>query len=125
MKTLAFVYRVFRLLIATPALASTYLESRPSVQKPIARSFDPGKKEGKMQRYWKLYLLTLTFVLLVLFVLTENPRAWADDDHRASDARDNKNFQPIEPNAGSWRTWIISSGKDFRVASPPDAAATR
>jgi membrane-associated phospholipid phosphatase len=30
----------------------------------------------------------------------------------------------IEPNAGSWKTWAISSGKDFRVAPPPDAAAT-
>ncbi|HYZ84948.1 MAG TPA: phosphatase PAP2 family protein, partial [Bryobacteraceae bacterium] len=30
----------------------------------------------------------------------------------------------IEPTAGNWRTWIISSGKDFRVAPPPDAAGT-
>jgi membrane-associated phospholipid phosphatase len=30
----------------------------------------------------------------------------------------------IEPNAGSWKTWVISSGKDFRVPPPPDAAAT-
>jgi membrane-associated phospholipid phosphatase len=32
--------------------------------------------------------------------------------------------QSIEPNAGNWKTWIISSGKDFRVPPPPDAAAT-
>ncbi len=25
----------------------------------------------------------------------------------------------VEPTAGSWKTWIISSGKDFRVAPPP------
>ena len=31
----------------------------------------------------------------------------------------------VEPNAGSWKTWAISSGKDFRVPPPPDAAATR
>jgi membrane-associated phospholipid phosphatase len=30
----------------------------------------------------------------------------------------------IEPNAGSWKTWVISSGKDFRVPPPPDSAAT-
>lgn len=30
----------------------------------------------------------------------------------------------IEPNAGSWKTWIISSGEDFRVPPPPDASAT-
>ena len=32
---------------------------------------------------------------------------------------------PVEPAAGSWKTWIISSGKDFRVPPPPDAAATQ
>lgn len=31
----------------------------------------------------------------------------------------------IEPTAGAWKTWVISSGKDFRVPPPPDAAATR
>ena len=30
---------------------------------------------------------------------------------------------PIEPNAGTWKTWVISSGEDFRVPPPPDAAA--
>jgi hypothetical protein len=32
---------------------------------------------------------------------------------------------PIEPNAGQWRTWVISSGKDYRVPPPPGAAATQ
>jgi membrane-associated phospholipid phosphatase len=32
---------------------------------------------------------------------------------------------PIEPSAGNWKPWIISSGKDFRVPPPPDAAQTR
>jgi len=31
----------------------------------------------------------------------------------------------IEPRAGSWRTWAISSGKDFRVPPPPGPAETR
>jgi membrane-associated phospholipid phosphatase len=31
----------------------------------------------------------------------------------------------IEPNAGNWKTWIISSGKDYRVPPPPDEAATQ
>ena len=30
----------------------------------------------------------------------------------------------IEPNAGTWKTWVISSGEDLRVPPPPDAAAT-
>jgi membrane-associated phospholipid phosphatase len=30
----------------------------------------------------------------------------------------------IEPNAGQWRTWVISSGSAFRLPAPPDDAAT-
>ena len=30
--------------------------------------------------------------------------------------------QSVEPKAGTWKTWVISSGKDFRVPPPPDAA---
>jgi hypothetical protein len=33
--------------------------------------------------------------------------------------------QPVEPNAGAWKTWVISSGKDYRVPPPPDAASTQ
>src|SRR6266545_2123625 len=32
--------------------------------------------------------------------------------------------QSVEPKAGIWKTWIISSGKDFRVPPPPDAGTT-
>jgi membrane-associated phospholipid phosphatase len=28
--------------------------------------------------------------------------------------------EQIEPNAGSWKTWVISSGRDFRVPPPPN-----
>lgn len=31
----------------------------------------------------------------------------------------------VEPQAGNWKTWVISSGKEFRVPPPPDAAATQ
>jgi hypothetical protein len=31
----------------------------------------------------------------------------------------------IEPNAGNWKTGIISSGKDYRAPPPPGAAATK
>jgi membrane-associated phospholipid phosphatase len=30
----------------------------------------------------------------------------------------------VEPKAGTWKTWIISSGKDYRVPPPPNDAAT-
>lgn len=32
---------------------------------------------------------------------------------------------PIEPAAGSWKTWVISSGRDYRVPPPPDRLRTR
>src|SRR5258705_13636028 len=31
----------------------------------------------------------------------------------------------IEPNAGNWRTWVISSGRDYRVPPPPGSAETQ
>lgn len=30
----------------------------------------------------------------------------------------------VEPTAGTWKTWAISSGKEFRVPPPPNAAGT-
>lgn len=33
--------------------------------------------------------------------------------------------QRAEPGAGAWRTWVLSSGAQFRLPPPPDAAATR
>ncbi len=33
--------------------------------------------------------------------------------------------QAPEPSAGTWRTWVLSSGSQFRLPPPPDAAATR
>jgi membrane-associated phospholipid phosphatase len=32
---------------------------------------------------------------------------------------------PVEPTAGQWRTWVISSGKDYRVPPPPPPQDTR
>src|SRR5207237_9199302 len=31
----------------------------------------------------------------------------------------------IEPNAGNWRTWVISSGRDYRVPPPRGHAETQ
>ena len=33
--------------------------------------------------------------------------------------------QGIEPNAGKWRTWVISSGRDYRVSEPPGRKETK
>jgi membrane-associated phospholipid phosphatase len=32
---------------------------------------------------------------------------------------------PVEPNAGSWKTWLLSTGDQFRPAAPPDEATTQ
>src|SRR5258708_3806336 len=55
-------------------------------------------------------LMTLHTFLVLMLVLS---------------ARAQDSVGQIEPNAGSWKTWAISSGKDFRVPPPPDAAATK
>src|SRR5918995_306497 len=31
---------------------------------------------------------------------------------------------PIAPGAGGWRPWVLASGKELRLAPPPDAQAT-
>jgi hypothetical protein len=31
---------------------------------------------------------------------------------------------PIEPGAGAWRTWVLASGRELRLPSPPSASAT-
>jgi membrane-associated phospholipid phosphatase len=36
-----------------------------------------------------------------------------------------QNHHSIEPKAGNWRTWVISSGKDYRVPPPPGRRETR
>jgi membrane-associated phospholipid phosphatase len=33
--------------------------------------------------------------------------------------------QSVEPTAGTWKTWVLSSGRELRVPPPPDAAATQ
>jgi membrane-associated phospholipid phosphatase len=43
----------------------------------------------------------------------------------AGHARAETQRQQIEPRAGEWRSWVISSGRDYRVAPPPDRRETR
>jgi membrane-associated phospholipid phosphatase len=40
-------------------------------------------------------------------------------------AADKPSNASVEPTAGQWRTWIISSGKDYRVGPPPPPQGTR
>ncbi len=41
----------------------------------------------------------------------------ADERHERADS--------VEPKAGTWHPWVISSGKDYRVPPPPGSGATR
>jgi membrane-associated phospholipid phosphatase len=43
----------------------------------------------------------------------------------AADAQSPRAAERVEPDAGAWRTWVLSSGSQFRLPPPPDAAATR
>ena len=33
-------------------------------------------------------------------------------------------WSQVEPNGGSWKTWVLSSGSQLRLPPPPDAATT-
>jgi membrane-associated phospholipid phosphatase len=46
-------------------------------------------------------------------------------EHREETGERGRNRHQIEPDAGNWRTWVISSGTDYRVPPPPEASETR
>jgi hypothetical protein len=39
--------------------------------------------------------------------------------------RSSTNASQVEPKAGTWKTWVLTSGNQFRLAAPPDKAATQ
>src|SRR6187401_1470252 len=39
-------------------------------------------------------------------------------------ARSRATVEPIEPTAGSWRTWVLASGAELRLTPPPEEGAT-
>ena len=47
-----------------------------------------------------------------------------DDDGKQAPRRPSASSQ-VEPDAGNWRTWVISSGEDFRVQPPPSPSETQ
>src|SRR5437667_424216 len=68
---------------------------------------------------------------LALALIAPALPGWAKDggdhDEHESHARlDGKDERAqIEPNAGAWRPWVISSGRDYRVAPPPGHKGTK
>ncbi|HEX9190023.1 MAG TPA: vanadium-dependent haloperoxidase [Vicinamibacteria bacterium] len=59
--------------------------------------------------------------LLVLGALVAALPLRAEADDRGGGHRHGQ----TEPGAGRWRTWVISSGEDYRVPPPPSPAKTR
>ena len=58
---------------------------------------------------WRPMALAVGLVALGLPISAQNKHATA----------------PIEPTAGEWKTWVISSGKDYRVPPPPSPSETQ
>jgi membrane-associated phospholipid phosphatase len=62
-------------------------------------------------------------VVLALITSISPIRAESDRKGEASPHRDCA--VQVEPKAGQWQTWVISSGRDYRVPPPPNSAQTR
>jgi membrane-associated phospholipid phosphatase len=58
-------------------------------------------------------------------LLVDRQTVQADESARSADQR----CQQIEPSAGSWKTWVLTSGREFRdagaIGPPPSMAATQ
>ncbi len=60
-------------------------------------------------------------LLAVLCVYVVSPTG----EVKGSDTNRHSHEDSVEPTAGTWKTWAISSGRDFRVPPPPDHRAMR
>jgi len=68
-------------------------------------------------------ILTATLIASFIFAQTSTGFAHKNNFHTQSAPLAPATDQ-IEPNAGNWRTWVISSGPDYRVPPPPDPSET-
>jgi membrane-associated phospholipid phosphatase len=66
----------------------------------------------------KVLVLVLTFAVAVPLWAQYTEQELLDNTRRQKASQ-------IEPKAGKWRTWAISSGKDFLASPPPDLWQTR
>ena len=76
----------------------------------------------------KTLLLTLVSLVVTLPLRAQTngaiePSGWTATDGMSAASKHSETA--IEPNAGKWRTWVISSGKDYRVPPPPGPGDTK
>src|SRR5881392_1248988 len=70
----------------------------------------------------KSHLVISMGLSLILASIAAQARA----DGREHERRDRPEERAqIEPDAGNWRTWVISSGKDYRMPPPPGQKETK
>ena len=70
--------------------------------------------------------ILIVAMLFASFFFTQTPRNSANQKGNVEKAIQRaQTSDQIEPNAGNWRTWVISSGEDYRVPPPPNPAETR
>ena len=67
----------------------------------------------------------LTLTLLASLLLVQTPISSGRPNVSTRSALLESATDNVEPNAGNWRTWVISSGRDFRVPPPPNPAETQ
>ena len=58
---------------------------------------------------------TFTLLMIVMLLGCGTSRA---------DAQNAPTSEQVEPSAGRWKTWVLTSGSQLRLPPPPDAAAT-
>ena len=63
--------------------------------------------------------------LIVACIAATSPTQVLAHEGRHGGDQDTDDGPPIEPKAGSWRTLVISSGKDYRVPRPPGHRETK
>jgi hypothetical protein len=65
----------------------------------------------QVPKTWVVFCVVVLLVVVVIGKLAPTSRILASD-------------APIEPKAGTWKTWVLKSGDQFRLPAPPDKAAT-
>ncbi len=78
----------------------------------------------KTKRTWLLGITAASLIVAILWSVAPSSILLGQSQDVSEISSAESNGQ-IEPKAGKWRTWVISSGKDYRVPPPPGRKETR